>query len=200
MLLAGCGGETTTPQPSPYAQSPDAVVEALAKAYDQLDPDALELVLAPDFVFLAAAADVDSGVDSSWTRDYELTCARNLLSGQEGRLPNGALQPPLDTSFPPGTLLLGVPGSSWTAVGDGDFERHYFGFMQLQYTTGDLDFIEGEHRFVVARVTDASGSGYVLRTWQDYGLPSPGDVRVQHRIFSWGFLKWIFSAHDPATR
>jgi len=194
--VTGCGGdESTAPGPSPYAQSPDEVVAALAQAYNDLDPEALDKVLALDFVFVAAAADVDSGVDGSWTRDFELDCTRNLLTGREGRLLDGGVQPPLDTTFPPGTVLLPVSGSSWADVGDDAFERHYDGFMQVQYTTGDLDFVEGEQRFVVARVDDVSGSGYALRTWEDLGLPQPSRTRVQHRVRSWGFLKWIFSPH-----
>ncbi len=199
MALHGCGDSSTPPEETPYSPSPDEVVAALARAYETFDPEALRIILSDDFVFVASTADVDSGIDSSWTREYELECARNLLTGQEGRWPDGSVQAPVDTAFPLGTLLLPVAGSSWVEIEGGAFERRYLGFMQVQYVTGDLDFIEGEHRFVVAPVSTAPGAGYVLRCWQDFGLTNPTRSRVQHRIFSWGWLKSLFDGQGSAA-
>ena len=155
-VLAACGsGDGTSPKvvdpPAGYASSADDAVRFLRNAYLNLDLDALDKVLAPEFQFQLDPADVDTlKIDDTWDRAKHMLWAEHVFSGLPGIRADGSVQNPVMAQ---GLEVTWTPAGDWTEITDGPWadtmQRDFDSFSSVQYFSFDYDFVEGAQIFNV---------------------------------------------------
>jgi hypothetical protein len=201
LLLAGCGSDPDGPSgridpPEGYAASPDEAVRFLRNAFLTVDLPAMEHVLHPDFEFELSSTDADLlglSVGSTWDRATHLEWCTNLFGGQPGIRADGVVQNPLDLDFGFSGLWLS-DDDEWADVTDGPLagtqRRTYQGVWSIQYTGGDLDFVQGNQTFYVqphdVEFPDGIATVYEVVHWYSENVVPPGAKK--HETISWGLF------------
>ena len=216
LVLAGCSGHITDPRALIAAQTPAsstkivpdtprALLDAFAHAWNNRDPVEYYELFTEDFQFVFAAAD-SSGQpfpDRCLTRELELLIAQHLfLSGTSSNPPAQKIVLTFDRTFIPEPDSR--PGKTWP------WHQEIKRNLVLSVDTGEQAFrITGAARFFVVRGDSAAippdlvargfhpdPNWWYIERWEDEtldtggGLPGEGVTPTASR--TWGDLKVLY--------
>jgi len=178
------------------ARTPDGLVVAVARSYEDMRPDLHAALFAPDYRFYFAPEDVEISPDGQgyWARADELGSAYAMLTGQTGRTREGFDLPPVRALR---VELLPQDGV-WTDAGD--FLKEYSGLKMRRYALQatieyeGTDFINEVSSVQRLIVRDVEGSDAQFVAWYEAGQAQSLKASA---IQSWGEAKSQYGSLSP---